>query len=214
MSTATTLQPPLRLGGANKLRRKTFDALLATAGLVVAVVLVVAGGLLAWGSSFVSDQVHDPLAAQRIFFPEAGSESLEDPAVKPYISQYAGQQLVTGEQAEAYANHYIAVHIEGTAGGKTYSELSTGSRANPNDETLRQQVQTVFRGETLRGLLLNAYAFDTAAKIGGYAAIAAIAGAGILLILAALGYVNLRRVGPDVEVLPRLGAHTPAPIEH
>ena len=72
------------------------------------------------------------------------------PAVRPYLSQYAGQQLVTGAQAEAYANHFIAVHINELAGGKTYSRLSAESLANPNDTELAGQVQTVFRGGPLR----------------------------------------------------------------
>ncbi|NUR93740.1 MAG: hypothetical protein HOV67_00635, partial [Kribbellaceae bacterium] len=105
------------------MRRKTFDALLTSAGLVLAIVMVAAGALLLWAHNFVDNQVHDQLAAQQIYFPKAGSESLNDPAVKPYLSQYAGQQLVNGAQAEAYANHYIAVHIQSIGGGKTYAQL-------------------------------------------------------------------------------------------
>ncbi|MFI5696456.1 hypothetical protein ACIA58_31665 [Kribbella sp. NPDC051586] len=191
------------------MRRKTFDALLTSAGFVLAIVLVAAGGLLLWAHNFVDNQVHSQLAAQQIFFPKAGSESLNDPAVKPYLSQYAGQQLVTGAQAEAYANHFIAVHINEMAGGKTYSQLSQQSLANPNDAKLAGQVQTVFRGETLRGLLLNAYAFGKMGQIALYAAITAFAAAGILLILSVLGYAHLRRVPADAEVMPKLTGAVP-----
>ncbi len=191
------------------MRRKTFDALLTSAGLVLAVVLMAAGGLLAWAHNFVDDQVHSQLAAQKIYFPKAGSESLEDPAVKPYLSQYAGQQLVNGAQAEAYANHFIAVHIQGIAGGKTYSELSELSRANPTDTKLAGQVQTVFRGETLRGLLLNAYAFWKMGQIALYAAIASFIAAAILLTLSALGYAHLRRVPVEAEIMPKLTGPVP-----
>ncbi|MER7251360.1 hypothetical protein [Kribbella sp. NPDC000426] len=191
------------------MRRKTFDALLTSAGFVLAIVLVAAGGLLLWAHNFVDNQVHTQLAAQQIFFPKAGSESLEDPAVKPYLSQYAGQQLVTGAQAEAYANHFIAVHINEMAGGKTYAQLSQESLANPNDAKLAGQVQTVFRGETLRGLLLNAYAFGKMGQIALYAAITAFAAAGILLILSLLGYAHLRRVPADAEVMPKLTGAVP-----
>jgi hypothetical protein len=191
------------------MRRKTFDALLTSAGLVLAIVLGAAGGMLLWAHSFVDNQVHDQLAAQQIYFPKAGSESLEDPAVKPYLSQYAGQQLVNGAQAEAYANHYIKVHITEMAGGKTYAQLSEESRANPNDEKLAGQVQTAFRGETLRGLLLNAYAFWKMGQIALIAAIAAFASAGLLLILSILGYAHLRTVPVSAEVMPKLTGATP-----
>jgi len=181
------------------MRRKTFDALLTTAGLVLAVVLAVAGGLLAWGSGFVGTQVHDQLAAQKIFFPAAGSQGL--PANEfPGLQQYGGKQLVTPAQAKAYADQYIAKHIETIGGGKTYAELSAISRANPTDTKAAATVDTVFRGETLRGLLLNAYAFGTIGTIAGYAAIAAFVGSVLLLVLSVLGFAHLRRTPPDAEL--------------
>ncbi|MFN0283452.1 MAG: hypothetical protein ACKVZ6_15965 [Kineosporiaceae bacterium] len=181
------------------MRRKTFDALLTAGGLVLAVMLLVAGALLSWGSSFVATEVHDQLAAQKIFFPPAGSEAL-DAKTYPGLQQYGGQQLVTGEQAKAYADQFIAKHIEEIGGGKTYSELSTESRANPADTELAGTVQTVFRGETLRGLLLNAYAFGTMGTIAGIAAIVSFVGAAVMFVLSALGFVHLRRT-PDTTVL-------------
>jgi hypothetical protein len=189
------------------MRRKTFDALLTSAGLVLAVVLVIAGGLLLWAHSFVSDQVQTQLSAQKIFFPKAGSEGLQDPAIKPYLEKYAGQQLVTGAQAEAYANHYIAVHVAASSGGLTYAELSDKARANPTDTKLAGQVQSAFKGETLRGLLLNAYAFGKMGQIALIAGIAALAAAAALMLLALLGYAHLRTVNAEVEVMPKLGAH-------
>jgi len=182
------------------MRRKTFDALLATAGLVLALILVVAGGLLMWANTFIEDQVTTQLTAQRVFFPPKG-EATADPKIGPYINQYAEQQLVNGEQAKAYADHFIKVHLEESTGGKTYSELSTISRENPDDAEAAALVQTAFRGETLRGLLLNAYAFWKMAQIALYAAIAAFVGAGLMLLLSILGFVHLRRVDPDEEVL-------------
>ncbi len=178
------------------MRRKTFDALLTAGGLVLAVMLLVAGALLSWGSSFTSAQVHDQLAAQKIFFPPAGSEAL-DAKTYPGLQQYGGQQLATGEQAKAYADQFIAKHIEEIAGGKTYSQLSTESRANPDNAELAGQVQTVFRGETLRGLLLNAYAFDTIGTIAFWASIAAYIGAGVMFLLSVLGFMHLRRTAEN-----------------
>jgi hypothetical protein len=181
------------------MRRKTLDALLTTAGLVLAVVLAVAGGLLTWGSNFVENQVHDQLAAQKIFFPPAGSESL--PANEfPTLQQYGGKQVVNGVMAKAFADEYIAKHIERTGGGKTYSELSTIARANPDDAKAKATVDTVFRGETLRGMLLNAYAFGTMGTVAGFAAIVSFTGAAILFVLAILGFLHLRRTPADIEV--------------
>lgn len=176
------------------MERKTLDRLLATGGLVVAAVLVVAGALLTWANTFIGNQVHDQLAAQKIFFPPKGSEGLADPKIGPYVNKYAGEQLTTGAQAKAYADHYIKVHIDEMTGGKTYAQLSTESRNNPDDQKLAAEVNTVFKGETLRGLLLNAYAFGTMGTIAGYAAIGAFVGAGLLLVLAALGFFHARRV--------------------
>ena len=181
------------------MRRKTFDTLLTAAGLVVAVILLVAGALLSWGSSFVSTQVHDQLVAQKIFFPPAGSEGL-DAKTYPGLQQYGGQQLTTGEQAGAYADQFIAKHLEEIAGGKTYSELSTLSRANPQDTELAGQVQTMFRGETLRGLLLNAYAFGTMGQIAGIAAAVSYVGAALMFFLSILGIVHSRRTPADAVV--------------
>src|SRR6266496_4570704 len=126
--------------------RKTHDRLLAAGGLVVAAVLLIASALLYWAHSFVDHEVHTQLAAQKIYFPPKGSESLADPQVKPYLEQYAGKQLVNGTQAHAYADHFIAVHVAKIGGGKTYAQLSSEAQANPNDSELAGKVQTVFRG--------------------------------------------------------------------
>jgi hypothetical protein len=195
------------------MRRKTLDALLTTGGVALSAVLLIAGALLMWGHSFVGNEVHSQLAAQKIFFPAAGSKAISDPQIKPYLTKYAGQQLVNGAQARAYADHFIAVHIGEIAGGQTYAQLSAKSLANPSDATLAGQVQTVFRGETLRGLLLNAYAFWKIGQIAFIAGIVAFAGAALFLMLSVLGFLHLRRVSPEAEALTTLGAKTPAMVE-
>lgn len=182
------------------MRRRTFDVLMSAGGIVITIVLLIGGTLAFWGYSFANDQVTDQLAAQRIFFPDADNEQLDDPLIGPYISRFAGQQLTTGEQAEAYANHYIAVHL-GTADGMTYAEASAASRANPDDAELAAQVQTLFRGETLRGLLLNAYAFWKLGQLAKIAAFVAFALAAVLGLLTGLGFWHLRHVREEDEVL-------------
>jgi len=184
------------------MRRKTFDALLTTVGLIVAAMLLVAGGLLTWAHSFVQDEVHSQLSAQKIFFPPAGSDALKDPAIKPYLSQYAGQQMTDGAQAKAYADHFIAVHLQEMTGGQTYAQLSSKALANPTDTKLAGHVQTVFRGETLRGLLLNAYAFDTMATVALIGGIVAFIGAGLLIALSVLGLIHARQIADEAPAPP------------
>jgi hypothetical protein len=188
------------------MRRRTFDLILTAVGAVLAVGLLIAGGLLTWGYHFANSTVHDQLAAQQIFFPAAGSEALASPEVGPYLNKYAGQQLTTGAQAQAYADHFIKVHLKEVAGGKTYSEVSAEAQKSPDDQKLQGQVQTLFRGETLRGMLLNAYAFWKFGQIALYSAIASFGGAVILLVLTAIGFRHARRVDPQAEVFEKAPA--------
>jgi hypothetical protein len=184
------------------MRRRTFDALAATAGVLIAGLLLVAGGLLTWGHNFVTNEVHTQLAAQKIVFPPANSPAVAGPQFAP-MRAYGGQLMTTGAQAQVYADHFIAVHLKEIGGGQTYSQLSAKALASPTDQALAAQVQTMFRGETLRGLLLNAYAFWTIGQIMLWAAIAAFAGAGLLLILALFGFIHLRRTAPQAEIFPQ-----------
>lgn len=172
------------------MNRSTLDKLVSSTGLIIAIVLVAISGGLFYTYNFVHSQVHDQLAEQRITFPDANSKSLNalPDADKKQVAKYAGQQLLTGAQAKVFADNYIAVHLKKSAEGKTYAEVSSAALANPNDTKLAAQVQTLFRGETLRGLLLNAYAFDTMAMVAKYAAVLSLAGGLLLFILAALGF--------------------------
>jgi hypothetical protein len=177
---------------AKNSKRKSVDRFLTSVGLVVAVVLVVFGGLALWAYAFTGTSVHNQLAAQNIYFPEKGSKALDDPQIKPYLEKYAGQQLLTGPQAKAYADHFIAVHLSKIANGQTYAEVSAKAQANPDDAALQQQADTLFRGETLRGLLLgDAYAFSVIGQIALVAAIVAFAGAALMTVLVLLGVWHL-----------------------
>jgi hypothetical protein len=193
------------------MRRRTFDALASAAGLVIAAVLLAAGGLLLWGHSFVDNQVSTQLSAQKIVFPTRANAEFKalPPADAAAMGQYAGQPMTTGAQARVYADNFIAFHLSKMGG--TYSQLSAQSIAQPNNAKLAGLVNTVFKGTTLRGMLLNAYAFWQMGVIAFWGAIVSFIGAGILLVLSALGLIHARRVSPAAEVLvPRAPAHKEA----
>jgi hypothetical protein len=198
------------------MKRRTIDRVVSLIGLGLSVFLFVAAGLLNWGYSFADKNVTDQLTAQNIMIPAADSDSFkalseeDQAALKPF----AGLQLTTGEQAFAYAQHYIGAHVKGIAGGKTYSEVSgaalaasAASKADPtntelaaNAATLMGQRQTLFMGETLKGLLGNAYAFWQLGQIAMYASWAAVAGGVVMFILSILGFMHLRRTAESVTV--------------
>ena len=140
--------------------------------LQVALVAVLAftAGFLYWASNFTHGYVHDELTSQAISFPAAGSAALS-PKEFPDLQQYAGQAVDNGDKAKAYANGFIGRHLQAIGGGKTYSQVSALSMASPKDAKLAAEVQTLFRGDTLRGLLLNAWGWWTVGTYALYAAI-------------------------------------------
>jgi len=195
------------------MRRKTFDMILTAGGAVLVVVLIAAGSLGLWGYNYANTNVHNQLQAQQIFFPtkaefahpKVGTEI--EPVMLPYLQKYAGQQLLTGQQAEAYADHFIYYHLLEIGSGKSYAQLSTeamtlakGSAAYTAAEA---KVQTLFQGTTLRGLLLEAYAFWTIGQVAFWGAIISFILAGVMLILTLLGFLHIRRVS-DEEQFPKL----------
>ena len=168
---------------------------------------MVAGGLLTWGHSFVNSNVHDQLAQQQIYFPpkaafdhpKAGTEIT--PSMIPSVSQFAGQQLLSGEQAKVYANDFIKVHLSEMPYGGVYSKASAAALKDPTNTKLQGVVQTIFKGTTLRGLLLEAYAFSTIATIMLYGAIASFILAAILAMLVGLGFWHAHRTSEETEML-------------
>jgi hypothetical protein len=190
------------------MRRAVFDVLTSAAGLVLVVVLLVAGGLLMWGYSYDHKNVHDQLAQQQIFFPPKAAFATSKagtsitPAMIPYLEKYAGQQVLTGPEAEAYADRFIAIHLSEMPYGGIYSKISTAARADPSNAKLAALASTSFQGTTLRGLLLEAYGFS---KIGTTMLIGAIASfilATILLGFVALGFRHAQRIPAEEELLP------------
>ena len=191
--------------------RSSFDKLISWTGIVVAAVLLLAGGLLVWASAFATSNVHDQLAAQQITMPAAAA--LTTPTMKAELSQYAEQPLTTGTQAKAYADYYIQAHMDESSQGKTYSQVSgeymAALKADPTAQAtqdLGQLRQTLFMGTTLRGMLLNAYAFATLGTIAMWAAIASFIGAAVMLALGVLGLRHAHQVegidAPAIESIP------------
>ena len=197
--------------------RRNSSHLTVIVGFAVAAILLVAGGLLTWGSAYVHNTVQGQLSSQRIFFPpkaafahaKAGTEIT--PSMIPSVSQYAGEQMLTGQQAEAYADHFIAVHLSEIGAGKTYSQLSAEAIAQPKNGALAGQVATVFKGESLRSMLLNAYGWWKVSQITYIAALAAFALGGLALIGSMFALALGRRPEITHEAIPATG-RTPAKI--
>lgn len=198
--------------------RATLDKLISGAGLLLAVVLLSGAGLLTWAHSFIGDQVNTQLSEQHITMPtDATGLSALPKSDQAALAKYAGQPLTTGPQAKAYADHFIAVHLNEASGGKTYSEVSgqylaqcstPKAAATTACTTLAGLKQTMFQGSTLRGLLLYGYAFATMGTIAGIGAIVTYVGGAFLLLLAGLGFWHSRRTGHDVATGTQpLGAH-------
>ena len=165
---------------------------------VLVLVLGFCAGFLFWGSGFVGGMVHDELVAQKIFFPpatEIKTGGALDPAeFSAEIRNYAGQQVDNGDKARVYANDFIAVHLDKVAGGKTYSQVSAAAIADPKNTTLANQANTLFKGETLRGLLLNAWGWSQVGMYAFYTAIGLTAAA--IAVFAALVFELLLALHP------------------
>lgn len=181
--------------------RSAFDKLISWTGLLIAAVLLIAGGLLTWANQFIGDQVHSQLSAQDITMPSGDALAGLPASDAKALKKYAGSELDSGPEAKAFADHYILVHMNEASDGRTYEKvsgeylaLSDAQKAAPEGVALGQLRQTLFMGNTLRGLLLYGYAFATIGTIAGIAAVAAYAGGVLLLILGATGLWHARRM--------------------
>ena len=191
------------------MKRRTLDVLFSIGGVVLAGLLLVAGLVLTSNANFAHDYVTTQLGQQNITFKTADTLTPEEKA-KPCLVQYAGQKLTTGKQAECYANEFIGLHLESTAGGKTYAELGTvqtdlrtklTAAQKANDTTLTADLQkqlndvtaqreTVFKGETLRGLLLTSYGFSEFGTKAAQFATVAYLGTGLMFLLSIAGFLH------------------------
>jgi hypothetical protein len=193
------------------IRRRTVDTIAIAAGAVLTVVLLAAGSLLTWGSRFANDYVGRELSSQHISFPDTAALSGEG---RTDLLSYAGHDVNTGSEAQAYAS-FIAGHLEGVANGATYADLAQPERAataavqtavdNRSPQATVDELQakadqisgernTLFKGETLRGLLLSTYAWSTIGRIAGIAAIVSFVAAGLMAALVVLGAIHRRRL--------------------
>ena len=209
-STPTSRSTPGDRAVIGPIRRRSVDSVLVAAGAVVALVLGVAGGLLMWGSNFADDYVGDELAAQNVFFPDQAA--LEEGG-RADLVQYAGEQVTTGSEAEAYAS-YIDGHLAEIADGATYADLGAVERAantaveeaqasgadeatvsglQADADAVTGQRDSLFKGETLRGLLLSTFAWSTIGQIAGIGALVAFVAAGAMIVLVGLGIIHRRK---------------------
>ncbi len=192
------------------LKRRTIDSVLIGFGVVATLVFAVAGGLLTWGNNFSGDYVTKELSSQHVSFPDSAQLTTEG---RTDLLKWAGHKVDTGDEAQAYAS-YINGHLAKIAGGSTYSELSvpqnaakaavtaavTAKQPQATIDALQGKVDaitaqrtTLFTGETLRGLLLSAYAWSTVGMIAGFAAVGAFIAAAVMAILVVLGVFHHRK---------------------
>jgi hypothetical protein len=192
------------------MKRRTFDGIVTTVGIALSIFLFVAAGLLNWGATFANDSVKTQLENQNISFPAA--EAMPE-ATKAQLTKWAEQKVTTGEMARDYSDLYIWEHMKASsiavAGAPlTYSEASgkymgmvRGGTGTPEEIAKYGELrQTLFMGNTLRGMLLQAYAFGTLGVIAGYSAVAALVGGILMLLLSIAGLVHLRRTPKDVTI--------------
>lgn len=193
-----------------KMKRKNFDKIVTAVGFGITVILFVGAGLLNWGASFAQDSVKNQLDNQNISFPAA--EAMPD-ATRAQLAKWSEMKVTTGEMARDYSDLYIWEHMKGAsiaAVGKpaTYSEVSGmymgltrgGSTDTAQIEKLGALRETLFMGNTLRGMLLTAYAFGTLGVIASYGAIAALAGGVVMLLLSIAGLIHIRRTPESATI--------------
>lgn len=180
-------------GVARRLDRRVLDLMISWTGAMIAVVLLALGAAGTYGGAFALDNVRDRLEPQNIVFPPLDAMSPEEQAE---LGHYAGATVDTGNEAEAYSR-FIGGHLAAVNDGATYSETSAQARALAEDDPARAElnakVDTLFRGETLRAILLNAYGWWTVGQIALYAGIGLLVAGLILATLVFFGFRHARR---------------------
>jgi hypothetical protein len=202
------------------MKRRTLDIIFSVGGLLVAMLILVLGLVLQNQADFAESYVKDQLTAQKITFTPAKFLEGEEKDAACLVDN-AGKALVTGKQAECYANEYIAFHLIDVNDGKTYSETSSAARGlqpqidaakeagdtakvaalTAEQTALNGKVQTLFRGETLRGLLLTSYGFSIFGERAQQAAMVCYAVAFVLFLAAIAGFIHAATKSANKEIL-------------
>ena len=176
-----------------KTSRTMWDTIVSGAGAVIAIVLLVIGAAAVYGGNFGRDNVQDRLQPQNVVFPPLDAMT---PAEQQTLGEFAGQTVDTGPEAEGFAR-YIGGHLTEVNEGKTYAETSSAAREEGLDPKtaadLQVKADSLFKGETLRSILLNAYGWWTVATIALYVGFALIAAGLVLGFLSLLGFRHARR---------------------
>jgi len=193
------------------MKRSSFDKIVTFVGFGLGVFLLIAAGLLNWGATFASGTVASQLEAQQITIPDSNGDPEADAATVAFFKDNGQSIMSTGKQAQMYADHYIGFHLSKMP---TYAAASGAARAaggaataEPTNAELQSAltkanatVETVFRGESLRGMLLSAYAFGTLGMIAAIAAKVTFVGAIVLFLFVFAGLRNIRRTPPDATM--------------
>jgi hypothetical protein len=198
------------------MKRRTLDILFSTGGALLAGLLLIVGLVMTANANFARDYVADQLGQQHITFKTADTLTAEEKQ-SACLVQYAGQKLTTGKQAECYANDFIGLHLKSIANGQTYADLGTPQSAlqaqvtaaqknnDPNLADLQKQLaaltnqrNTLFTGETLRGLLLTSYGFSVFGEKAAQAALVAYLAAALLALLSIAGFVHALRTSRTI----------------
>jgi hypothetical protein len=179
------------------MNRKAWDRLVSTASIVIAVAMIVLGGLAIYGGNFGRNNVTDRLETQNITFPPYEAMTPEEQAA---VGNFAGEQVVNGEQAKGFSD-YIAGHLVFVNDGATYSETSAAARVEGLDPDkaaeLGGMADTLFKGETLRAILLNAYGWWTVSTIAWFAGWFMVIAGIVLAVLAIMGFRHSKRYAAD-----------------
>ena len=189
--------------------RSSWDKIVSGAGAVIAVVLIALGAMAIYGGNFGQQNVRDRLVPQHIAFPPAEAMT---PQERAEIGDFAGQKVENGVQAEAFSR-YIGGHLEAVNDGATYSETSAAAReeglAPDVAAELQGKADTLFKGETLRAILLNAYGWWTVATIAVWAGWGMVTAGIILLVLSILGFLHARKTSDTVVVTESTPGYAP-----
>lgn len=201
------------------MKRRTLDTIFSFGGLALAALLLILGLVMANQANFAETYVKDQLGQQKIIFTPVAFLTAEEKKSVCVVDN-AGKPLITGKQAECYANEYIGLHVKGFNDGKTYSQTSGESRAmkakaaeaktagSPDAAALADQAAVLagktdflFRGETLRGLLLTSYGFSIFGERAGQAGSVAFAAALVLLLASIAGFAHAFTKEADKDIL-------------